>query len=119
MHRTCDHMTRLHADARAQNEAIAKLPCKTNARACPLALPLFARSSQGRNSGDRPLGSGGRRHISPPPRLERALTAGQAAATVPVVMDQREAEEHILDHLRCGTDTITAGFSTTVDLAVE
>jgi len=31
----------------------------------------------------------------------------------------REAEEHILDHLRCGTDAITAVFSTTVDLAVE
>ena len=31
----------------------------------------------------------------------------------------REAEEHILDHLRCGTDAITAVFSTTVDLVAE
>ena len=37
----------------------------------------------------------------------------------------REAEEHILDHLRCGTDAITAVFSTEavfstiVDLAAE
>ena len=29
---------------------------------------------------------GGRPHITPPPRLERALTAGRAAAAVPVVV---------------------------------
>ena len=31
----------------------------------------------------------------------------------------REAEEHILDHLRCGTDAITAVFSNIADLAAE
>eukprot|EP00964_Phaeocystis_antarctica_P006237 scaffold3392_cov50-Phaeocystis_antarctica.AAC.1 len=46
----------------------------------------LASSSQGKNAGDRPLGSGGRPHITPPPRLARALTASQAAATVPVVL---------------------------------
>ena len=31
----------------------------------------------------------------------------------------REAEKHILGYLRCGTDAITAVFSTTVDLVAE
>ena len=78
-------MTRLHADARNRSEAI-KVTVQTNT--CVLAP--FARNSQGKNAGDRPLGSSGRPYITTPPRLERALTAGRAAcraaAAIPVVV---------------------------------
>ena len=69
---------------RGTGEAI-KASVQTNACACR-PVPLFARSSQGKNAGDRPLNSGGRPYITTSPRLERALTAGRAAAAVPVVV---------------------------------
>ena len=100
MHRTCastcDHMARLHAGAAQNRSEAIKASVQTNACACR-PVPLFARNSQGKNSGDRPLGSGGSPHITPPPRLERALTAGQAAATVPVVVHGQGSITHISD----------------------
>ena len=89
MHRTCastcDHMARLHAGAAQNRSEAIKASVQTNACACR-PVPLFARSSQGKNAGDRPLNSGGRPYITTSPRLERALTAGRAAAAVPVVV---------------------------------